>query len=519
MRAALLIWGILLGLLLFLPMSHEQVVTTPPTPPFTASTLDQTFGSTRGGILERGAAGWQLVPPGTSGLPWVSNGPGADPAYQNLPVASTKALLTIPISITDPAFGAKCDGTTDDTTAIINAIASLPTSGGIILIPNATCVISSTIIIGNGTSSANSTRQGVILQGIAAPGATITRLGANPTVTGPRLLWNGSGSVSMISIAGPLQGWGLQNLILDCANVASCSGLSVVNGQFGDNRNLSVVNVSNVGIFSTANPLGGYSGAIIVDSWMNHWDNLYIEVNGTAGARALYLTGASDGSADTDFNTFSGLTIRMLGTVANTGITLQVADDNTFYNVVVIQGSGATAIQFDYSLEGTFPLGNAFYGLDVGSIGTLFANTSSPAPSAKPNMIMGLSEANGSIPVALPNLSTYGPHPVTYTPAPACGTATFTVNSAKHQLLGKTDFVQFDATITAIGTCTSPVTFTIPFTSASGGGLSGRDMAGSGAGILCAINGSGQTGASCVITSGTFSVNDHIVVSGMYETQ
>jgi len=48
-----------------------------------SGTLD-VIGSTRGSILERGASTWGIVPPGTSGLPWVSNGTGADPAYQVL---------------------------------------------------------------------------------------------------------------------------------------------------------------------------------------------------------------------------------------------------------------------------------------------------------------------------------------------------------------------------------------------------------------------------------------------------
>jgi hypothetical protein len=47
------------------------------------STLDS-IGSTRGSILERGASTWGIIPPGTAGLPWVSNGLGADPAYQTL---------------------------------------------------------------------------------------------------------------------------------------------------------------------------------------------------------------------------------------------------------------------------------------------------------------------------------------------------------------------------------------------------------------------------------------------------
>lgn len=44
--------------------------------------LDKAFGSTRGSLLERGASGWAIVTPSaTAGLPYVSNGTGADPAY------------------------------------------------------------------------------------------------------------------------------------------------------------------------------------------------------------------------------------------------------------------------------------------------------------------------------------------------------------------------------------------------------------------------------------------------------
>src|SRR5579885_136454 len=59
--------------------------------PIPSSAIDAAFGSTRGSLLERGAAGWQTVVPGTAGLPWVSGGPGADPVYQALTAAGIAA--------------------------------------------------------------------------------------------------------------------------------------------------------------------------------------------------------------------------------------------------------------------------------------------------------------------------------------------------------------------------------------------------------------------------------------------
>jgi hypothetical protein len=49
-----------------------------------SASIDAAFGSTRGSIIERGLSVWGIVIPGTSALPWVSNGPGADPGYQAL---------------------------------------------------------------------------------------------------------------------------------------------------------------------------------------------------------------------------------------------------------------------------------------------------------------------------------------------------------------------------------------------------------------------------------------------------
>lgn len=48
-------------------------------------------GSTRGSLLERGASTWGVITPGTTGLPLVSQGAGADPTYTK--ITSTGSLL------------------------------------------------------------------------------------------------------------------------------------------------------------------------------------------------------------------------------------------------------------------------------------------------------------------------------------------------------------------------------------------------------------------------------------------
>ncbi len=44
--------------------------------------IDAAIGNTRGAILERGASGWALIAPGTSGYVLTSNGSSADPSWQ-----------------------------------------------------------------------------------------------------------------------------------------------------------------------------------------------------------------------------------------------------------------------------------------------------------------------------------------------------------------------------------------------------------------------------------------------------
>ncbi len=55
------------------------------------ATIDAAIGSTRGAILERGASGWQVIAPGTSGFVWTSNGAAADPSYQALAAVTSIA--------------------------------------------------------------------------------------------------------------------------------------------------------------------------------------------------------------------------------------------------------------------------------------------------------------------------------------------------------------------------------------------------------------------------------------------
>lgn len=51
--------------------------------------IDNSIGSTRGSILERGSAGWSILTPGTSGYVLTSSGTGNDPAWAAIPSISS----------------------------------------------------------------------------------------------------------------------------------------------------------------------------------------------------------------------------------------------------------------------------------------------------------------------------------------------------------------------------------------------------------------------------------------------
>jgi len=106
----------------------------------------------------------------------------------------------------------------------------------------------------------------------------------------------------------------------------------------------------------------------------------------------------------------------------------------------------------------------------------------------------------------------------TFTPSPSCGTATFTVNSAKSKTLGKTTFIEGDFTITAIGSCTQPVNFTLPNTPNSTGILAGAESS-TGKGMYCLVLGASTTAACSKADVSVFGVNNVLRFSGVYENQ
>lgn len=313
------------------------------------------------------------------------------------------------ISITDAPYSADPTGVADSTTAIQNAINALPVNGGIVQFPPGNYKISSTLTVGNGSSSVASTRYGVILQ--AACGITIPFFNGFPSTPCAELTWAG-GASDMIHVLGPLQGWGIQGLFLNGASTAN-SCIHVTSAQFGDSANLSLNNCLH-GLASDTVPIFGALSN--TDSYYNSYRNLAVQVPNIANAIGILIDGnGSNNTSNTDFNSFYGVNVSIpnaSGTV-QAAIDLKACDSNVFYDTKVFLNSvNSVGVQFDYSAVNSWPASNTFVNLDSsGTTGAFINNSSTPGSSARPNYIIGLVETNGfSAPNNFANLAVYSSH-------------------------------------------------------------------------------------------------------------
>src|SRR5260221_13600380 len=98
------------------------------------------------------------------------------------------------------AFGAKGDGTTDDTTAIQNAITAAAAAGGTVYLPFGVYKITAMLQLGNGTTGGASTQNGIRVRGDGMFATTIK--------------WGGAASGQMALVAGICQGNSFGDLTL-----------------------------------------------------------------------------------------------------------------------------------------------------------------------------------------------------------------------------------------------------------------------------------------------------------------
>ena len=159
-------------------------------------------------------------------------------------------------------------------------------------------------------------------------------------------------------------------------------------------------------------------------------------------------------------------------------------------------------------------------GINVGSAGAFVTNggaLGTPSSGVGTNLT-ALNASNvttGNLPDAqMPNTTWPA-----FTPAFTCGSASITSNSATAKTWGKVTRIQIEFTFTALGSCTSTMTFSLPNTAQSAGALVGRETVASGKAFTCSF-GAGATTATCIFADvSNFAGNSHGFASGVYANQ
>lgn len=294
-------------------------------------------------------------------------------------------------------FGAYGDGTHDDTAAIqaaINAAGASSGSIGTVRMPPGKYKVSTTLALGNGTTSAVSTLNGIRLAGDGQPIDPSDFFGGYSSLVAPtQIVWAGNAS-PMVQVNGPMMGWGLHNLYIDGAGVATHC-LYVNSGQFGDCKNLALRDATVAAIWSTTvSPFGSVSNC---DSLHNRWENILIALSASANARGINLTGQNGGS-NTSYNHFQNVAIDLASNTSGVGLYLASCDSNVFFNLHMFNAaSGTVPITMDYSqvTGGVWPASCDFYHVDYGPSTTPVAVIGTPGSGARPNNFFGVVETNG----------------------------------------------------------------------------------------------------------------------------
>jgi Pectate lyase superfamily protein len=273
------------------------------------------------------------------------------------------------------SYGAVGDGSTDDTTAIQNAINAAASAGGRVEFKPGNYKITSTLTVGNGTSTSVSTQNNVTLVGIGGSG-----LGSSAAT----LTWAGSSGGTMVTFNGPITGCGVQNIRFDCASLAN-TGLNLVHVQRSYFANVEVAGNKAFGIILTAYASG--SGATDGANG-NTFTNVSVTSTQT-GSGGIIIGDATAGSGlDVAQNVFINLRTRFDGAASGTvGVKLQFCDYLTFSGLLtaahtglsIAPPSGSTA--FPSSITLLHPAITALSG------GASIAVSGTWAPSSYPLML------------------------------------------------------------------------------------------------------------------------------------
>jgi pectate lyase-like protein len=319
--------------------------------------------------------------------------------------SQVKRFRTVsPVTVNVADYGADPSATVDSAPAIQNAINSLGTRGGNVFVPAGIYRINSTINLGDGSAGAVSSRWGINLTGEGSPVTTTNGTLADGGNGTSLLMWGGTnGGGPLLSVNGPLDGWGLQNLEFDSTFLnTTATMLRIMNASRGSMSNCTLRGGQDVGFLLSGWRTGAFTGN-------NFFSNIFFAMpNGNANQSALKLAGAgTSGSPQGEpiFNTFINCCVVQPNlAAANYGIYLAFCDNNYFVGWQTTGGgTGSRSVAFDYSAVTNFPSANGFVCFDSSFVPVELGTV--PILMNAPNLFYAMTRGNGLTIAGLKNVS------------------------------------------------------------------------------------------------------------------
>jgi hypothetical protein len=267
--------------------------------------------------------------------------------------------------------GAVGDGTTDDSTAILNAIAFVKTNsarGGTIWFGAKTYAVGTTITIGDGGVGSAATYNGIILASMVGVGASSVEFTAN--TQGTTLKWIGASAGTLVAITGPIVSCGLTNICLD-GNALTQNALSMVHSYKGVFNNVLVKNWgrNNSGDIGISLTTRATFGAVTVNGNENTFTGCQVEAAAFSTGTSLSIIGCSRNSflncAFAIPGTCTGVSLVSSANgacVANSFITCRLPQQNTGtgtpYSATDTGSTGVTSFPYSFYNDAATPMQN-----------------------------------------------------------------------------------------------------------------------------------------------------------------
>jgi hypothetical protein len=269
-------------------------------------------------------------------------------------------------------YGTVGDGVADDTAAVqafINAL--VPGETGIVPAPTVGYKLTSTITIGNGSTTAESSPTVFDIVGAGSGGA----VRGDRTERLSRFIWGGASGGTMLRIDGPMGGLRLRGLYFDCSNGLAGYGIVGIGMRGSLFDDVAVSAASSIGCYLTSRT--AYPSGYVEGVSFNNFLNLSISmVSGASssspsigmawgGDAANPLNYAPNPSGAIFLNNFYNLRIRGDAAQHSIGLDMRYCDHNYVFGGTIV---AETPVRCSPNASNTsyngFPAGNRFYAAD-----------------------------------------------------------------------------------------------------------------------------------------------------------